>query len=136
MGYEAGMQMKQTRCSGNEKGGDKAPELERMMYTESIRGYPYMPKDKIAQEFSVSKSTVQARVREIEEQIKEGRYNDYAVIRDGGILLINVLVFIDYMEYRKRLKDKNARKYVPEFQPEKIVRILGWNNRIVREDIG
>lgn len=111
-------------------------EMEHIIYTESIRGYPYMPKDKIAQEFSLSKTTVQLRVKEIEEQIREGRYNDYAIIRDGGILLINVLVFIDYLEYRKRLQDKNARKYVPEFQPEKIVHILGWNNRIVREDAG
>ncbi|MCI9197757.1 MAG: hypothetical protein HFH56_06115 [Lachnospiraceae bacterium] len=113
----------------------KTPEAE-MIYTESIRGYPYMPKDKIAQEFSLGKSTVQSRVKEIETQIKEGRYNDYAVIRDGGIVLINVLVFIDYLEYRKRLRDKNAKKYVPEFQPEKIVHILGWNNRIVQEDAG
>lgn len=108
--------------------------LDHMMYTESIRGYPYMPKDKIAQEFSISKATVQSRIKEIEEQIAEGRYNDYAIIRDGGILLINVLVFIDYLEYRKRLRDKNAKKYVPDFHPEKIVHILGWNNRIVREE--
>ena len=108
-------------------------KTEHMVYTESIRGYPYMPKDKIAQEFSLSRSTVQGRVREIEEQIKKGRYNDYAVIRDGRILLINVLVFIDYMEYRKMLKDTNARKYVPAFRPEKIIHTLGWNNRIIRE---
>ncbi len=113
----------------------KTPEPE-MIYTESIRGYPYMPKDKIAQEFSISKATVQSRVKEIEEQIKEGRYNDYAIIRDGKILLVNVLVFIDYMEYRRRLMDSNARKYVPEFEPEKIIHILGWNNRIIREDAG
>lgn len=111
----------------------KKPEAE-MMYTESIRGYPYMPKDKIAQEFSLSKSTVQSRVKEIEEQVKKGRYSDYAIIRDGGILLINVLVFIDYLEYRQMLKSKNARKLAPEFQPEKIVHILGWNNRIVWEE--
>lgn len=111
-------------------------EIGHMMYTESIRGYPYMPKDKIAQEFSLSKSTVQNRVREIEQQIKAGRYSDYAVIRDGNILLVNVLVFIDYLEYRKMLNDKNAKKQVPDFQPEKIVHILGWNNRIVRTDAG
>ena len=111
-------------------------EIEHMMYTESIRGYPYMPKDKIAQEFSISKATVQNRVKEIEGQIKEGRYSDYAVIRDGNILLVNVLVLMDYMEYRKMLNDRNAKKYVPDFQPEKIVHILGWNNRIVREDAG
>lgn len=112
----------------------KNSEMGHMMYTESIRGYPYMPKDKIAQEFSLGKSTVQLRVKEIEGQIKEGRYSEYAIIRDGGILLVNVLVFIDYLEYRQMLKSKNAKKSAPKFRPEEIVHILGWNNRIVWEE--
>lgn len=104
------------------------------MYTESIRGYPYMHKEQLANEFGISKQTVHNRMKEIENEIKSGRYNDYAVIQDGKLVLVNVLVFIDYLKYRKMLLDKNARKYVPEFKPEKLVQIIGWNNRIVVED--
>lgn len=104
-------------------------------YTESIRGYPYMQKSQIAEEFHICAGTVKSRVQEIEKEIENGRYSDYAVIRDGKILLINVLVFLDYMKYRRMLLDKNARKYAPEFKPEVLVQCIGWNNRIVTEDI-
>lgn len=104
------------------------------MYTESIRGYPYMHKDQIAKEFGISTGTVRNRLIEIREEIKNGRYNDYAVIDDGKLVLINALVFIDYLTYRKMLLDKNARKYVPKFQPEKLIQTIGWSNRTVIED--
>lgn len=107
---------------------------EQLMYVESIRGYPYETKERLADEFHCSKGTIRNRVKEIEEEIKKGRYNDYAIIRDGQILLINTIVFIDYLKYRKMLLDKNARKYVPEFKPELVVRTLGWSNRIVVEE--
>lgn len=113
---------------------EKIDNSKVMMYTESIRGYPYMQSEQIAEEFHISKGTVFNRVKEIEKEIKNGRYNDYAVIHDGKLVLINVLVFIDYLKHRRQLLDRNARKYTPEFQPEKIVQIIGWNNRIVMED--
>lgn len=47
----------------------------------------------------------------IREQIELGRYNSYAIIDNE----INVGVVADYIKYRKLLKDKNARKYVPKF---------------------
>ena len=53
-----------------------------MVYTESIRGYPYMKKEQLAKEFQISTGTVRTRLFEIENQIKNGRYNDYAIIRD------------------------------------------------------
>lgn len=106
------------------------------MYTESIRGYPYMHKQQLAKEFKISESTVHNRLRGIEEEIKSGRYNDYALIRDGKLVLVNVLVFLDYLKYRKMLQDKYARKYTPEFKPELLVKIIGWSNRTVMEDDG
>lgn len=102
-------------------------------YVESICGYPYMQKERIAQEFDISPNTVRNRLHEIEEK-EHDRYGDYAVIRDGKILLINMLVFLDYMTYRRRLLDKNARKYVPEFSPEKVARMVGWSNRTILEE--
>ena len=104
-----------------------------MVYTESIRGYPYMRKEQLAKEFQIGTGTVRTRLLEIENEIKTGRYNDYAVIRDGNIILINVLVFIDYLTYRRQLLDSNARKYTPAFHPEKLVQMIGWSNRAVVE---
>lgn len=104
------------------------------MYTESIRGYPYMRKEQIAEEFDISKGTVDNRLKEIEEEVKKGRYNNYSVIHDGKLVLINVLVFIDYLTYRRQLRDRNARKYTPEYKPEVLVQSIGWSNRAVIED--
>ena len=106
----------------------------KMVYTESIRGYPYMRKEQLAKEFQIGTGTVRTRLLEIENEIKTGRYNDYAVIRDGNIILINVLVFIDYLTYRRQLLDSNARKYTPAFHPEKLVQMIGWSNRAVVEE--
>lgn len=105
-----------------------------MVYMETIRGYPYMPKQQLADEFHISKSTVFSRMKEIEKEIQSGRYSDYAIINDGNIVLVNVLVFIDYMTYRRRLKEKDARKYVPEFNPSEIKKIIGWENRLIKEE--
>ena len=104
-----------------------------MLYIESIRGYPYMPKQQLADEFHISKSTVYLRMKEIETEIQNGRYSDYAIIDDGNIVLVNVLVFIDYMTYRRRLKEKNARKYVPDFNPTEIKKVIGWEDKLVKE---
>lgn len=102
-----------------------------MVYVESIRGYPYMSKQQLADEFHISKSTVFSRMKEIQQEIQKGRYSDFAIIEDGNIVLVNVLVFIDYLTYRRKLKEKNARKYVPEFNPAEIMNTIGWKNRVV-----
>ena len=104
------------------------------MYVESIRNCPYMRKADIAKEFGISMSTVKSRMDEIEEEVRAGRYDDYAIINDGGIILINTLVFLDYLKYRGLLKQKNARKHVPAFRPERLMRIMGWSDRPVYEE--
>ena len=48
---------------------------------------------------------------EIKKQIELGRYNRYAILDNE----VNVGVFADYLKYRKLLKGKNTRKYVPPF---------------------
>lgn len=102
-----------------------------MIYTETIRSYPYMKKDGIAEEFHISPQTVRNRLKEIEQEVKKGRYSDHAVIQDGNILLINVLVFLDYLTYRRQLMNKNLRKNVPAFRPDILMRDMGWSNRVV-----
>lgn len=105
-----------------------------MMYVETIRGYPYMPIEKLANEFSISTGTVRNRLVEVEQEIKAGRYSEYSVIRDGKIVLVNALVFIDYMRYRQQLLDKTARKYTPKFKPEELISCIGWSDKIIVEE--
>ena len=107
-----------------------------MMYSETIRGTVYKPQRQLPEEFGLSKSTVYSRVKEIREEIEKGRYDERSIIDDGNIVLINTLVFKDYMMYRKFLREKNARKMAPPFQPEVWVRLEGWNDRIVVVDEG
>lgn len=68
--------------------------------------------------------TVRNRMNEIEE-LKE-RYGEYSTIRDGGIVMINYLVWVDYRHFRKQLRQKNAKKYVPPYDPAKVARELAW----------
>lgn len=84
--------------------------------------YPYKSKKDIADIFGLSRATVQQRVGEIEAS---GRYGPYSTLRDGQILLVNTLVFIDWLKYRRSWNDQNLRKYVPEFNAEEVVRAMG-----------
>lgn len=71
----------------------------------------YMNKTELARCFGISSTTVYKRLAGIEEEIKKGRYNRYA-IAEG---LISAAVFADYAKYYKRLEDRNLRKTVPAF---------------------
>ena len=74
-----------------------------------------MTRNEIARSFGISPKTVDARVKEIDEEVKAKRYGPHSIMRDIGIVLINPLVFADYMTYRSRLKNKNLRKNVPPY---------------------
>lgn len=71
----------------------------------------YSTKAELSRCFGVSVPTVYKRVAGIEEEIKKGRYNRYAIADN----LVSIPVFLDYAKYHKRLNDKNLRKTVPPF---------------------
>ena len=71
----------------------------------------YQNKSSLCRTFGMSRQSVYRIEAGIREQMELGRYNAYAIIDNE----INVGVFADYIKYRKILKDKNARKYVPAF---------------------
>lgn len=89
-------------------------------------GRPYMPQQKLAEYFGLSLATVRARLSEIDALIGE-RYPETAIIRDGNLVLANILAFVDFEVYRKRLKEPQMAKYVPPFDPVAIRRDLGYN---------
>lgn len=100
-------------------------EITTINYT---RACPYITRANIASQLSISLASVDKRIKEIKEEIEKGRYSESSVIKDGGIVLINYLVFIDYEVNRQKLLDSNARKYVEPYSPGKIAREIGWYN--------
>ena len=82
---------------------------------------PYMSKGDICKSMKMSKTSLDRRLKEIRNEVKQGRYSEYAIIKDGGIVWVNYLVLIDYMKNRQMLLDSNAKKYVEPFNGRKVV---------------
>ena len=80
----------------------------------------YQNRMALARTFGISRSKVYDIVDEIKKQIELGRYNRYAILDNE----VNVGVFADYIKYRKLLKNKNARKYVPPFNLQKALAMV------------
>ncbi len=93
---------------------------------ESIRANPVISRSRAAADLGVQPGTIDCYIRDIEKEVEAGRYGPHSVIKAGGLTLINYTVLIDFLKYRKRLKDKNARKYVPEFSARETGKELGF----------
>lgn len=93
---------------------------------ERLCGSPYISRGNLKEQFKMSLRAIDTRIQEIKEEIKQGRYGEFAYIKDGGFVLLNYLVWIDYLKYRERLKEKNLRKNVPPFDAKKIAQEIGW----------
>ena len=95
-------------------------------YMESTKGIPYKSKVVLAKELGISPGTVNNRAKEIKEEVLNGRYPDCSIIEDGGLKLINYLVFIDYLNNRQKLREPNLRKYVQPFDAYEIAKSIGY----------
>ena len=100
-----------------------------MTKVEQIRfkGF-YKTKEELKIEWSICTTTIDTRLKEIEDEVLKGRYPGNSVIRDGGIVRVNHLVFIDYMNNRQRLLQPNLRKYVEPFNAFEIAKSIGLHN--------
>lgn len=88
----------------------------------------YKSKEELKIEWSICTTTIDTRLKEIEDESRKGRYPNNSVIRDGGIVRVNHLVFIDYMTNRQRLLQPNLRKYVEPFNAFEIAKSIGLHN--------
>ena len=88
-------------------------------------GKLYMTQKTLAEHFEMCANTVRARLAEMEALIGE-RYEETAIIRDGNVVLVNVMAFVDYETFRQRLLSKASAKYVPPFDPVAVRRSLGY----------
>lgn len=82
----------------------------------------------LADEFDMCLRTVDTRIKELTEH--KNRYGDFAFIKHGSMVLVNKLVFVDFLAYRDRLRDKNLKKNVPPYNPENVAKQLGYYNII------
>lgn len=98
----------------------------RITELREISASPYKTKADLAEAYKICSRTVKSRIDEIEEEVKKGRYPKSAVLRDGPLLWINQLVWIDYLANRQKLLNKNARKFVEPYDPAAIARDIGW----------
>ena len=70
------------------------------------------------------------KCKEIREQVKLGRYSRYAISADKKNK-VNMFVYYDYTFYREMLKDPQAKKYAPPFEPEEIAKMFPMGERVV-----
>lgn len=92
-----------------------------------VNGHTYMDKNAFADSICVSEKTAKKYIREIEEEMLEGTYKKYAVIRLGKILAVNTLVAVHYLTYASYLKEKNTRKLVPSFNAKEVREFMGMD---------
>lgn len=81
-----------------------------------------------------STTTIRHRIPGIREQIKKGRYNEYALIEAKKGTRINFYVYYDYEKFREALENRNTCKAVPPFDPERIAQICPVTQEVVFMD--
>lgn len=81
-----------------------------------------------------STATIRHRIPGIREQIKKGRYSEYALIEAKKGTRINFYVYYDYEKFREALENRNTCKAVPPFDPERIAQICPVTQEVVFVD--
>lgn len=88
----------------------------------ALGSYPLTVKQ-LAELTGDSTATIRHRIPGIREQIKKGRYNEYALIEAKKGTRINFYVYYDYEKFREALENRNTCKAVPPFDPGRIAQI-------------
>lgn len=83
---------------------------------------PYLTSTAICDQLEISRSTINYIRTEMRKH--KDRYGEYAVISGGGIALTSYVALIDYLTYRKKLKDKRLASTVPPFDPSNIMKLI------------
>lgn len=82
----------------------------------------YLTKAEACQYFKIKTRTLDKRIAELKNETK--RYGERAVIKDGGIVLIHIYAFTDYLSNRERLLSNNLRKSVKDYDPGAVAKDL------------
>lgn len=85
----------------------------------------YKSQADLAEDFNLHVRTITSRIKEM--RVME-RYHG-AVVDDGNIIRCYYPAFVDYMTNRRRLRDKNLKKTVPDYDPKRIIAELGLSEK-------
>jgi len=86
----------------------------------------YITRTEAMEELGLSTTAMKTIISEIRSYSGVGkRYGPYALRGSGKLLQIRYAVLTDYMSYRDRLRNKDSKKYVPEFDVREAERDLG-----------
>jgi hypothetical protein len=89
---------------------------------------PYVSQPNIIKSWHMSRGTVKTVLDEIEKEIERKTYTPYAILRNDRLVYCDYYVFVHYLKYRSKFKEKNLRKFVPPFGPEEIKLIAAGLN--------
>lgn len=91
----------------------------------------YISKLEAMEDLGLSTTAMTSVINEIRSLSGLGkRYGQYALRGSGRRLQIRYAVLTDYMAYRERLRNKDARKYVPDFDVREAERDLGVSSDV------
>ena len=86
----------------------------------------YITRNEAMEELGLSTTAMRTILNEIRSYSGVGkRYGPYALRGSGRLMQVRYAVLTDYMSYRDRLRNKDARKYVPDFDVREAERDLG-----------
>ena len=86
----------------------------------------YINRNEAMEELGLSTTAMRTILNEIRSYSGVGkRYGPYALRGSGRLMQVRYAVLTDYMSYRDRLRNKDARKYVPDFDVREAERDLG-----------
>ena len=90
------------------------------METAELNKIPYLTRSQIAEFTERTLVTVDGMVKELEQY--PDRYGAYAVIKTGGVTLVNQYALIDFLRYRKALKQGAE---IPPFEVFEVRKMCG-----------
>ena len=92
--------------------------LSKKVYVETGKSFPrlFMSAKQLSEYEGMTSGYYRLIMREIEEQIAEGRYSKTA-ISETDPKTVSYYVYRDYVANRRKLKNKNLKKTVKPYNP-------------------
>lgn len=95
-----------------------------MTVLTEVLGSPLVQRHVLAKQIGTCPQTLDGRLRDLKEfNEKTHRYGSNPVIKDGGLVLINYIAFMDFTANREKIKNGIP---IPEYEPRKLAWEIGW----------
>lgn len=97
--------------------------MEKIYSVQFYGSSIFLPVSALAKMFGCSGQTVRRNLKEIQEH--ERYKNAWIDFGADGTPSYNLLVYVDYMHYRPRLRNKNLAKGLPPFSESEVRKRIG-----------